>query len=146
VCARARASAVPPRTTGRAASSEARPSASAIVRAAGPEAAHTSYMFDTNAVFHAPMFALNADANANACAPRPHAVHADGQGLARFGADACAPKHARTHARAPISAHGCASGAHARIGDPILQCASIPLRAFIVLINATCVCSIDLAS
>ena len=39
----------------------------------------------TDAVFHAPMFALNADANKepNACAPKPHAVHADGQGLAR---------------------------------------------------------------
>jgi hypothetical protein len=39
---------------------EARPSASAIVRAAGPGAAHTAAMFDTDAVFHAPMFALNA--------------------------------------------------------------------------------------
>ena len=63
---------------------EARPSASAIVRAAGPGAAHTKAMFDTDAVFHAPMFALNADAEPNACAPKPHAVDADGQGLARF--------------------------------------------------------------
>ncbi len=31
-------------------------------RAAGPEAAHTWNMFDTDAVFHAPMFALKADA------------------------------------------------------------------------------------
>jgi hypothetical protein len=30
------------------------------------------------------MFALNADAWPNACAPKPHAVDADGQGLARF--------------------------------------------------------------
>ncbi len=64
---------------------EARPSASAIVRAAGPGAAHTETIFDTDAVFHAPMLALNADADWNACAPKPHAVHADGQGLARFG-------------------------------------------------------------
>jgi hypothetical protein len=63
---------------------EARPSASAIVRAAGPEAAHTDCMFDTDAVFHAPMSALNADAPENACTPKPHAVHADGQGLARL--------------------------------------------------------------
>ncbi len=29
-------------------------------RRAGRKAAHTWYMFDTRAVFHAPMFALNA--------------------------------------------------------------------------------------
>ncbi len=38
---------------------EARPSASAVVRAAGLGAAHTVAMFDTDAVFHAPMLALN---------------------------------------------------------------------------------------
>ena len=62
VCARARASAVPPHTTGRAAP-KPRPSASAIVRAAGPGAAHTEDNVVTRAVFHAPMFALNADAD-----------------------------------------------------------------------------------
>ncbi len=41
---------------------EARPSASAVVRAAGTGAAHTEVKLDTDAVFHAPMFALNADA------------------------------------------------------------------------------------
>ncbi len=41
---------------------EARPSASAVVRAAGPGAAHTEDNEVTAAVFHAPMFALNADA------------------------------------------------------------------------------------
>ncbi len=41
---------------------EAPPSVSAIVRAAGPGAALTEAMFDTDAVFHAPMLALNADA------------------------------------------------------------------------------------
>jgi hypothetical protein len=61
VCARARASAVPPHTTGRAAS-KPRPSASAIVRTAAPGAAHTWFNVVTAAVFHAPMFALNADA------------------------------------------------------------------------------------
>ncbi len=59
---------------------EARPSASAVLRAAGPRAAHTPCNVVTAAVFHAPMFALNADATKNACAPKPHAVHADGQG------------------------------------------------------------------
>ncbi len=48
---------------------EARPSASAVVRATGPRAAHTEAMFDTDAVFHAPMFALNAHADWNACEP-----------------------------------------------------------------------------
>jgi hypothetical protein len=52
---------------------EAWPSASAIVRAAGPGAAHTEANMVTDAVFHAPMFALNADAEyeRNACAPKP---------------------------------------------------------------------------
>jgi hypothetical protein len=38
-------------------------------RAAGPEAAHTAYNVVTDAVFHAPMFALNAHADKNACEP-----------------------------------------------------------------------------
>jgi hypothetical protein len=41
---------------------EARPSASAIVRAAGPGAAHTEDNVMIDAVFHAPMSALNAEA------------------------------------------------------------------------------------
>jgi hypothetical protein len=66
---------------------EARPSASAIVRAAGPGAAHTLHKFVTDAVFHAPMSALNAEVEpvANTCAPKPHAVHADGQGSHGLG-------------------------------------------------------------
>ncbi len=60
---------------------EARPSASAIVRAAGPGAAHTWYNVMTRAVFHAPMSALKAAAPLNTCVPTPHAVDTDGQGL-----------------------------------------------------------------
>ena len=60
------------------------PSASAIVRAAGPGAAHTEDNVVTAAVFHAPMLALKADDDLNACAPKPHAVHADGHRLARL--------------------------------------------------------------
>ncbi len=71
------------------------------------KAAHTLSMFDTRAVFHAPMFALNADAERNACRAEPPAVHADGTALASAGADACAPNPTRTHARA----HGCSTGA-----------------------------------
>jgi hypothetical protein len=46
----------PPRNT------EPRPSASAVVLAAGPGAAHTADNVVTRAMFHAPMFALKADA------------------------------------------------------------------------------------
>ncbi len=51
-------------------------------------------MVDTDAVFHAPMFALNADVPLSACDAEPHAVHCRRKGLARFGADASAPEHA----------------------------------------------------
>ncbi len=49
---------------------------SAAVRA-GPEAAHTESNVVTEAVFHAPMFALKVDAEANACAPI-NATHGSG--------------------------------------------------------------------
>ncbi len=69
-CGRAQAhpSAAPPRTTAAHASTTDR-AQSAAVRA-GPEAAHTESIIVTRAVFHAPMFALNTDAEANACEPR----------------------------------------------------------------------------
>ena len=47
-----------------------RPSAVRRGARAGPEAAHTLDKSVTEAVFHAPMFALKADAEKNACAPR----------------------------------------------------------------------------
>jgi hypothetical protein len=75
----------------------------------------------------------------------PNAVHADGTRSHASSSDAWAPTHAPTRARTSAQ-HVRASGARARIGDPILQCARIQLRAFIVSLNATCVCSIDLAS
>ncbi len=66
-CARtsvgAHASAAPPRTTTAHASATDR-AQSAAVRA-GPEAAHTLDKSVTEAVFHAPMFALKADAWTN---------------------------------------------------------------------------------
>ncbi len=43
---------------------------SAAVRAK-PEAVHTPRNVVTEAVFHAPMFALKADAESKACEPRP---------------------------------------------------------------------------
>ena len=79
----------------------------------GPEAAQTDCMFDTDAVFHAPMFALNAAADSNACAPRPHAVDADGHGLARFRVSGFRPSpqhepaNACAHSRSITIAHWC---------------------------------------
>jgi hypothetical protein len=60
--------AAPPRTTAAHAPATGR-AQSAAVRA-GPEAAHTKDKSIIRAVFHAPMFALKADAEANACEPR----------------------------------------------------------------------------
>ena len=102
---------------------EARPSASAVVHAAGSGAAHTWFNVVTRAVFHAPMFALNADAEPNACAPKPHAVDADGQGLARCRgsgsrpspqhepADSCAHSRSITH-RTLVHAHTTLADSH----------------------------------
>jgi hypothetical protein len=62
----------------------------------------------TAAVFHAPMFALKADAAANACAPKPHAVDADGQGSHALGVWAQAEPTARARRRVrtqPIHPH-----------------------------------------
>ena len=93
---------------------EARPSASAVVRAAGPGAAHTPAMFDTDAVFHAPMLALKADAEENACAPKPHTVHADGQashglGFRVVGRARSASPPTRAHTADPSPSHTGAS-------------------------------------
>jgi hypothetical protein len=90
---------------------EAPPSASAVVRAAGPGAAHTVDNVVTAAVFHAPMLALNADAEENACAPKPHAVHDDGHGLARLRVSGFRPRpqhepaNACAHSRSVTIAH-----------------------------------------
>jgi hypothetical protein len=48
-----------------------------VARSWARKAVHTDTIFDTRAVFHAPMFALNA-VILNTCAPKPHTVHADG--------------------------------------------------------------------
>jgi hypothetical protein len=39
------------------------------------EAAHTSAMFSTDAVFHAPMFALNVHAPLNTCEPNHTCIY-----------------------------------------------------------------------
>ncbi len=104
-----RTSAVPPRTT-------ATPHRSA----AGPEAVHTHCNVVTRTVFHAPMFALNADAASNACEPNhtrstpteTARTFRRGYVCAQTHADACARAHTRScvFARARISgaaAHNC---------------------------------------
>ena len=112
-CTRARASAVPLCTTAvphRTAAEHIR----LRWRAPGRKRrTHTWYKLETRAVFHAPMFALNADADWNACAPKPHAVHADGQGLARFRVSGFrpSPQHEPAnpcaHSRSIPIAHWC---------------------------------------
>jgi hypothetical protein len=64
------------------------------------KAAHTEFNVVTDAVFHAPMSALNADAYTNACAPNHPRSTADGtrsHGSARMRARPIA--RARAHAR-----------------------------------------------
>jgi hypothetical protein len=88
----------------------------AVARRPGRKAAHTWDNVMTAAVFHAPMFALNADAWVNACAPRPPAVHAGGRRShvsARMRGTPIA--HAHTRARTDAArARACAAGPHRR--------------------------------
>jgi hypothetical protein len=83
------------------------------------KAAHTEDKSVTRAVFHAPMFALNAAAEANACEPKPPAVDAD---ITRSHVSARMrgrPNRTRTHARARTQrARACAAGPHRRSVRP----------------------------
>jgi hypothetical protein len=110
----AHTSAAPPRTTAAHASTTDR-ARSAAVRA-GPGAAHTRYNVVTEAVFHAPMFALKADAELNACEPRPRRSSA-AAGSARMRWRGCGRAHAHTRARARPHARLGAYVAHDRFGD-----------------------------
>ncbi len=107
----------PPRTTARAApmTRRARPARGGAPPGAG-KAAHTWDNEVIDAVFHAPMFALNADACENACAPTPHAVHSRREG-ARMCRRGCVRTRSQTRTRARTdTAHGrvCAAGWHRR--------------------------------
>jgi hypothetical protein len=104
---RADTSAAPPRATAAHASVTDR-AQSAAVRA-GPEAAYTKDKPVTEAVFHAPMFALKADAELNACEPRPRRSAAAGKcshALARMRA------RPRTHTSARARTHASACTSH----------------------------------
>jgi hypothetical protein len=99
---------------------EDRPRTSAAVARRRPIAAHTMDIVVTDAVFHAPMFTWKADAYLNACAPKPHAVHADGKGSR-------ASAHIRVRPNIQMrSAHGRPVRGvvtHARLADPLLYVA-----------------------
>ena len=74
----------------------------AVARRPGPKAAHTAPNVVTPAVFHAPMFALNADAEANACAPSHPRSTPTGRRShvsARMRARPISHAHARAHGR-----------------------------------------------
>ena len=100
--------------------------------AAGRKAAHTAPKEVTDAVFHAPMSALNADASANACEPS----HTQSTPAERT----------RTFGRGNVRKRGRASWA--RIGDPILYVAMrMDIDVCIYCVHKycmyACVCYID---
>ncbi len=71
----------------------------AVAAPPGPErAAHTACNVVIEAVFHAPMFALNADAELNACEPsHPRSTPTEGARMCRRG---CVRAQSHTHTRA----------------------------------------------
>jgi hypothetical protein len=89
-------SAAPRRTTAAHASTTGRAQSTAV--RAGPEAAHTRDKSVTRAEFHAPIFALKADAESNACEPRTRRSAAAGSARTRWRG--CGRAHAHTRARA----------------------------------------------
>ncbi len=111
---RARASAAPPRTTARAASTTRRARPACTGRAAGAEkAAHTWCNVVTEAVFHAPMLALNAVDALNACEPsHTRSTPMEGARMCRRGCVG-AQLLTRTHTDA-ARGRVCAAGPHRR--------------------------------
>jgi hypothetical protein len=96
----------------------ARPAA--VARRRAEKAAHTEAMSDTDAVFHAPMFALNAEvedstSKENACGPNhPRSTPTEGARMCRRG---CVRAQSHTHTRAHTDAarvRVCAAGPHRR--------------------------------
>jgi hypothetical protein len=92
----------------------------AVARRRAEKAAHTEDNVVTAAVFHAPMFALNADAYWNACAPSHERSAPTGT---RSHGSARMPNRTRTRARARTQ-HVRACVRRARIGDPFIGVAS----------------------
>jgi hypothetical protein len=76
-------------------------------------------MFVTDAVFHAPMFALNADAEWNACEPsHPRSMPTERARMSRRGCEG-AQSQARTRTLTRTQ-HVGACVRQARIGDPFI--------------------------
>jgi hypothetical protein len=128
---------------------EPRNSAPAAVARRRPKAAHTISNVRTRAVFHAPMFALNAVADLNAYKPNRTRSTADVKALARFRyAHACAQAHAG--ARSHMDAHVCKHVAQARIDDPLIIHEAIRMDmdtcTYRVHKYHTCVCVASMAS
>jgi hypothetical protein len=98
------------------------PSASRLrwCAAQAEKAAHTTSIFNTDAVFHAPMSALNAGAERKICEPshpRSTPTGTRSHGSARM------PNRTRTRARARTQ-HVAACVRRARTGDPFIGAAS----------------------
>jgi hypothetical protein len=93
-----------------------------VARRPAEKAAHTLNNEVTRAVFHAPMFALNADADKNACKPsHTRSTPTEGARTCRRG---CLGAQSRTHsARAHGTQHVGARMRRARIGDPFFRVA-----------------------
>jgi hypothetical protein len=107
------------------------------------------YNESTDAVFHAPMSALNADAEANACEPNhPRSTPTERARTVRRGhVRADIQTHTCAHTLAPAQ-HVRASAVRARIGDPILDVAmrmDTDMCIYSVYKYHTCACFIDLA-
>jgi hypothetical protein len=140
---RARASAVPPRTTARAAPTTRRARPACGGAPPGPKRpAHTCTIEVTDAVFHAPMFALNLDAYWNACAPsHPRSTPAERARMCRRGCVGAQVGRPRTDA-----AHGrvCAAGLNRR---SVHRCSQprmdIDTCMHGLYIHCVCACSID---
>jgi hypothetical protein len=116
-----------------------RPSAVRRGARAGPKAAHTASIVVTEAVFHAPMFALKADARKNACEPINATLGGGGRcshALARMRARPRTHTSARAHACTLASARTRRMSASAiracndrRTGQGVgMECISIPIH------------------
>jgi hypothetical protein len=115
----------------------------ALARRRAGKAAHTWFNVVTRAVFHAPMFALNALAE-NACEPsHPRSTPTEGARMCRRG---CVGAQSHTHTRARAwtqHVRVCAAGPHRRSVRPCSQPRmDVDTCMHPVSMYYTCVCSI----
>ena len=115
--AHARASAMPPHTTGRAASKPRR----GVRRSACHRAGSGAYSVHVRHRRGVPRADVRVERRRRVERLRAEVARGPRRrdALARFGADACAPKHARTHTRAHmLRARTCAQHVRASTADP----------------------------